>query len=390
MTVGGIIAEYNPFHTGHAHQLSLLRQAGVSHIAVVMSGSFVQRGEPAMFDKWCRAKAAVACGADLVVELPLTFAMASADRFALGGVALLQALGAESLWFGSECGSLKQLKEAGRLLREAEESEEFRRLLKEGLSYPAARAKAVEAAGHPEAADLLSQPNNLLGLCYLNAIRQLEAPIVPHTHPRKGPGHGAETPAEGIASASLIRQLGFPKAETFLPPAALPLYRAAIQEGQAPIRQELLETAVLWRLRRMTPADFAALPDVGEGLEHRLTGAAKTATSIEEFLFTVKTKRYTLARLRRILWYAMLELKKEDMTGLPGYIRVLAMNERGAEILRRIPKDGLPVGVNPTDLYALHPTGLALDFAATELAMLGAPKRGPAGADFLHGNPFIK
>lgn len=324
MRVCGIISEYNPFHTGHAYQLAAARAAGAEKIVVVMSGQFVQRGMTACLDKWQRANAAIAAGADLVLELPVSFAAASAERFAAGGVSVLRKLGCVSmLHCGSECGDAALLRDTARNLDRLELSG----WLKQGLSYPAALRRAMEEQYGEAAARLLDTPNNILAIEYQRAIDRLGGGITLYTVPRAGAAHDG-APAGGYASASWIRRTWAEKGSSavaeYLPYTPPTGFRA--ENG--------LEQAALYRLSTLSKAGFAALPDVNEGLENRLYRAAKTADTLEGFCTAVQTRRYPLARIRRIVTAALLGIRAEERPAEPVSARVLAVAEGGYEILR--------------------------------------------------------
>ena len=381
MTIAGIIAEYNPFHNGHLYQIEQTKRAGATHIVAVMSGSFVQRGEPALFSKWDRAAAALESGVDLVLELPVSYAMSSAERFGLGGVTLLEALGCvELLSFGSECGELAKLQAAADLCLKLHQNADFASLLKSGCSYPSARAQAVAKLADRQTAALLSSPNNTLGIAYLNALTRLESSIRPMTVLRVGAAHDADETAGSFASASLLRQklrAGEPIAP-FLPQSA-----AECLIGKPTADPNRIEAVLLWQLRRMTAADFAALPDVTEGLQNRLYRAAQSAQSVSDFLEKVKTKRYTHARLRRIVWSAALGLRQTDYSLPLPYLRILGFNRRGREILALAGKTAaLPLVSSFPEIEQIAPRFAALEKAATDLWGLAVTPPVPCGADY--------
>ena len=376
MKITGIVAEFNPYHNGHRYLTEQIRQAGGSHIVAVMSGSFVQRGEPAVFSKWQRAQTALAHGIDLVLELPVAYALGSAERFAAGAVSLLHALGCvELLAFGSESGDTALLQKAADACIMAEASELIRTFLKEGLSYPVARARTVASFGGTILSDLLSAPNNTLGIEYLKAAQKQQCGFQVFTIKRHGAAHDG-IPYDGIASASWLRkeiQRGH-KVSAYLPNQ---------EQGETAADAMRLEQVVLWQLRQMTKAAFAALPDVTEGLENRLWAAAQTAQSVTGFLEAVKTRRYTLARLRRILWYAALGLKKADCAALPAYLRVLGMNDRGREILQKAKQTAaLPLVSSFVKLEQLAPRSAMLEKKASDLRELAVSPPAPCNRDY--------
>ena len=380
MQAVGIICEYNPFHLGHVRQLRLASAQAKGPVVCVMSGSFVQRGEPAVLWKFARARMAVLSGADLVLELPLTWACAGARRFALGGVGLLKALGTVShLSFGSESGDLEALEAAAALEGRADVEERIRALLSGGMSYATARQQAVTEAD-PRAGARLSDPNDILGVEYLRAVRELEAPLTPLPILRAGAVHDG-APAAGLASASHIRELLLAgkteEAGSFLPPAAVSVLMEEMDAGRGPVNPRSLDTAAMVLLRRMEAGDFARLPEVSEGLEYRLARAAAAAVDPMDFCARVKTKRYPMARLRRILTAACLGLTREDFSvPLPLYARVLALNDTGRALLREV-RD-IPVIAKAADGRGLG-DGIArqleLEARADDLFTLAFPAR---------------
>lgn len=380
MKTAGIIAEFNPFHNGHRYLSEQVRTAGASHILAVMSGSFVQRGEPAQLSKWQRAEAALQNGIDLVLELPVPYALGSAERFASGAVALLRAAGClDVLAFGSESGDIEALKKTAEACQKAEKGGLLQRFLKQGLSYPAAREKAVSELAGETAAGLLSSPNNTLGIEYLKAMESLQAGFCAETIRRAGAAHDG-APAGQFASASWLRRQTAEGADisAYLPPGSSGQYSPA--HAANPAR---LEAAVLWRLRSMTAEDFARLPDVTEGLENRLYTVARDAVSTAAFLTAVKTRRYPLARLRRILWYAMLDMRTEDCIRPPAYLRVLGFNSRGRELLKEIDRcSSLPLVTSFAALERQFPRFAYLEKTATDLQGLACSPPAPCGRDY--------
>ncbi len=299
----GIICEFNPFHSGHKYLIDSVKNDG-DGVICVMSGSFVQRGDAAAADKFKRAAAAIDGGADLVLELPTPCATLSAQGFAESGVRLLEKTGiCDKIAFGAECDDVGALTAVADEIK-AKDSE-IRQALNGGMSYPAARRSVVDSP-------LLDSPNNILAIEYLTATR-LPAVAVK----RIGGGHDSN---DSQYSASAIRENMTDKATL-----------------------KNCERAVLYKLRTMNAGDFAAIDDVSEGLENRIAEAVKTATSLDELYDSIKTKRYTHARIRRVILRAFLGITK-DTDKKPRYLRVLAMNERGKEMLGEIKKNGtLPI-----------------------------------------------
>lgn len=392
MKLAGIIAEYNPFHKGHEFLIEETRKLGASHIAVVMSGSFVQRGDMALFDKWIRAKMAVFSGADLVVELPVPYSLASAQTFARAGVYLLKQLGIEWLSFGSETGEIEGLQKVAQGLTLSEGSGELGRLLKSGLSYPSARALALQKISYGD--HLLLSPNNLLGIEYMNAISEINAEIKPIAIKRQGASHDSQKASGSFVSASFIRkqicESMSGNLSQYLPEAVQKEIKRAQELFLAPVLPSAIEPLLLSRLREKSKEDWKKVPCVNEGLEHRIYEAAGEAVSLQDFCERVKSKRYTMARIRRIAWCGILNIEQSDQEGFPKYLRVLALNHRGREILaRQRGKTEIPVGVKFKDLYDLHPKGIALAVRAEELFSLAVPSLPKRGRDFWE-NPYIE
>ncbi|MCR4615043.1 MAG: nucleotidyltransferase family protein [Clostridiales bacterium] len=353
MKTAGIIAEYNPFHTGHAYQLRKLRELGAERIVAVMSGNTVQRGDLAVAEKHARAKAAVLNGADLVLCLPAPWSCAGANRFALGGVKILTALGCvDTLCFGSESGDVEAVKAAAA----GENDERYPALLKEGLdsgiTFAAARERALNILC-PNAAGVLRSSNDILGVEYVKAIQTLGSDLVPLAVKRQGAGH--DGPASGgFSSAGEIREHLFAGAfpEEYLPSAEI--LNAEIAAGRAPVSLKNIERAVLCALRRFSPEDIARAPDVSEGIENRIYSALRTAVTLDELYDAAKTKRFTHARIRRIVLNAFLGITEELSAGLPPYIQALALNDTGKDILRQA-KDScsLPIVMRTADVHML-------------------------------------
>ena len=388
MHIAGIIAEYDPFHNGHKAHIDSIRTDGATHIVAVISGSFTQRGEPALMTKFDRAKMALANGADLVLENPLPFAMASAERFAFGGVYILHSLGCvDTLSFGSECGDINALCKLAALTDTADYTQAFKNALSDGIPYAAARQQAAKECKADCLFTLLNSPNNTLGLEYIRAATKIGADFNFHTLKRVGAAHNATEITNNVASASqlrtLIRDGQIDQAAALMPRESADILHAAYTDERVAVNTDTLEHALLARLRLMTLADFATLPYISEGLENRLYQASRTTGNFDELLDTVKTRRYPAARLRRILWAALLGLPREGAFPSPPYIRVLAMNEYGREILSSAAPT-LPILTRaaqvpdlPTEAQALF----ALECRATDLHALALKKPLSSGTD---------
>ena len=389
MNAVGIIAEYNPFHTGHAYHIAETRRLLGEDRPVVcaMSGSWVQRGECALTDKWTRAGMALRGGADLVLELPLPWCISSAEGFARGGVAVLKATGVvDTISFGSESGDMESLGRLAGTLDGPEYREALRAELDKGISFAEARQRAAARMVGTEGA-LLKGPNDSLGVEYLRAAgKDLAAVAVP----RRGAGHDSREAGGAFASATFLRQLAKEgKAEALTPwmgeeNGAL-LARAGIAD------MERVERAMLARLRVMTEADFAALPDSGaaEGLPARLARAAGRAGRLEEFYALAKTKRYAHARIRRLALWAFLGLTEADRPAGPAYLRVLGSNGRGRKLLREMKeRAALPVLTKPAHIRELGEEArhlFELERRGTDLFGLCFEEPKPCGLDYTQG-----
>ncbi len=358
MPVAGVICEFDPFHLGHASLLRRVRArlGADTGIVCLMSGNYVQRGYPALYTKFVRARAAVDCGADLVLELPLTRAAASAEGFADGGAGALDRLGVvDCLCFGSESGDLAALQTVAAALLRPEYDALLRRFLDGGKSYAACRQAAARALAGA-AAELLSDPNDNLAVEYCKALLRRKSSIQPlaFQRPPHLPG-GLPDPAN--PSATMLRgwMLHGGDWTAFVPPEAAALYRAAPRHAL-----EFGERAVLARLRALPDEAFDALPYGAEGLSNRFRRACRERDSLDGILSAVKSKRYALARLRRMALCAYLGLTRSDLAREPPYVRVLAFNDAGRALLRAAKKAGrLPLvnaGETPPDAgyYALE------------------------------------
>lgn len=381
MKIAGIIAEYDPFHSGHAHQLARLRAMGAEKIVICMSAGAVQRGGLAILPADVRVRAALTCGADLVVALPAPYACSSAESFAAAGVHLLTAMGCDTLAFGAETPDTDRLQALADVVDSPALEAPLKAHLAEGLPFAAARAAAVAELA-PELAPLLESPNNLLGVEYCKAIRRQQSPMVPMALERYGAGHGAEIADSALtASGSAIRNLWYAdrlkETAAFIPDSVMPIYEDAVRYGRrlSPLR---LDVAVLSRLRAMSREQLAGTRGVNEGLEHRLAAALQTAASLEELYDGMKTKRYAHARLRRLVLDAALGYDA-DLPTLPPFALVLGAAREALPLCKNAV---LPCGTSLADLAAESPACAAVaraHAAAVDLSALCREKPGPMG-----------
>ena len=326
MKTAGIICEYNPFHLGHARQLRLIRQALGEDTLVIcaMSGNYVQRGAPAMWDKFTRARAAVACGADAVFELPITTVLQSAEGFARGGVEILTRLGVDVLSFGAECPDGNRLMSLARKIDSEDFSAVLRQWLGLGLPYAAARQQALG-----DAEGLLSQPNNILGLEYCRAILSQDSHLQPLVIHRNGDYH-AQSPTKDAPSATAVRAL-YPQGDwqMCVPPAA------AAQFSNSPWYETAFgERAVLARLRALRDEEWSRCAHGSEGLWSKAMKAARSCSTFEQIIEATKSKRYPRTRFQRLLLCAYLGITQADLTRPISYVRILALSEQGRGFVR--------------------------------------------------------
>ena len=341
--LAGIIAEYDPFHNGHAWQLQQAKALGAQRVAVAMSCGLTQRGALPLLPESVRVQAALTCGADLVFALPAPYACSGAECFARAGVQLLAAAGCDALVFGAETPDAALLMEAARVLSGAEYRTALKARLAAGArSFAAARQAAVEAVcpGTGLAA-LLDKPNNNLAVEYCKAILELGASLVPIPLPRQGAGHGQALTETGgqFASASALRTLwqngGADAAAPYVPAEVLPLYREAFAAGQytdlaAAQRCQL----ALLRSRCAGTAPFAQVRGISEGLEHRLEAAVRSSTTHAELLDSLTTVRYPRARMRRLAMDAALGYSADAFPALPPYLHLLGAQKDALSLLK--------------------------------------------------------
>ena len=348
MKTVGIICEYNPLHLGHKKQLDIIRAENGADCGIVclMSGNFVQRGAPAIFDKSLRAKAAILSGADLVLELPVTYALSSAEGFASGGVKILSGF-CDGLSFGAEAGDRELLLNTAEALLSPGFPPLLRQELDRGKSFPAARQAALERMGLK--GELLSKPNNILAVEYCKAVLRRSSGMELMPIAREGSYHDA-VPDPVNPSATAVRNLILAGGD-WLP--YVPSETWATFDGASVHTMAAGELAVLARLRTVSEAEFEDLPYGSEGLWRKFMAACKSEATVEEILTAVKSKRYTRTRLDRMLMCAVLGISREVLQQPAPYTRVLAMNDRGREILKKARLSGefLHIGEKTADPY---------------------------------------
>ena len=350
----GIIAEYNPFHNGHLHHLIESKKITNSDYTIaVMSGNFTQRGEVSIVDKWSKAQMAIDNGIDLVIELPTLYAISSAENFASGAIKILNSLGiVDFISFGSESNDISLLDDIANVV--AYEPPQYKALLShelaKGESFPKAREKAVMMYLNDirRFANVLSSPNNILGIEYLKSLKNFKSNIQPITIKREGSKYNDNTIPRGsrFASATAIRNLcqtseDITPVQRFVPESTFDILEENIKKGNFVKNLSVFDKEIIYTLRKMSTSEIANLPDVSEGLEFSIKNAANQCNSVVELLSIVKSKRYTQTRLQRILLYSILGITKKDMEismSTTPYVRVLGFNNKGQELISEISK----------------------------------------------------
>lgn len=385
MKTAAVISEYNPFHNGHKYLNSAIKEHCADAVVSIMSGSFTQRGDVAMLSKFSRTKTALKNGCDLVLELPTPYAVSNAEIFAKSGVRCAKALGCvDYLCFGSEIGDTNMIKTAAAAVSDHQVQLLVREHMKKGDYYPRALFKAVTEIFGIEIGNILSSPNNVLGIEYCKALKGTE--IKPRSFLRKGVDHDSLHTSDDIASASNIRGMIKKKTDSiefskFTPYSLL---------NETPVFFDMFDTVIMYLLRLSTPEKLRTLPDISEGLEHRILAAANISSNVQEVMERVKTKRYTMAKLRRIMVYLLLGITKEMQSMEVPYLRVLGFNEKGKKILSEAKeKTDLPIIVKPSDsIRTLDENArkiLETDILATDIRELALKEKGKAGRDFTNG-----
>lgn len=344
MKVCGIVCEYNPFHKGHAYQIEdTRRQLGEDTCIIsVMSGNFVQRGEASICSKFARGEMAVEAGVNLVIELPTVYAMASAEYFAKGAIEILKATGVcDYISFGSECDDLNLLKETAFHVKSDEFINKIKEEMKNGVSFPKARTLALEDKAMK---NIIEKPNNILAIEYINALKDSDIKFI--NVKREGAHHDSEETVGDIASASNIRNFIHFENEykKFLPETSASILEREIKKGMAPIKTTDFESMILYSLRKMTFDDMKKLEGSQDGLAERLYKATGKANCLEDIYTAIKTKRYTLSRIRRLVMQAFLGITKDDILKKAEYIKVIAFDTKGQKLLKEMKlKSSLPV-----------------------------------------------
>lgn len=380
--ITGIIAEYNPFHKGHDYQIKQARKlTGDRYVLVIMSGDFVQRGAPAVFDKYARTRMALLGGADAVLELPSCWACGSAEYFSKGAVGILDALDCvDHLCFGSESGDVVSCQKLGQVLdKEPEEFQNFLRdSLKEGLPFPAARKSALKKyleARHDQSfsgdalfsgiENLLDSPNNLLGIEYCKALSRLNSRISPVTVKREGAGYHDESLSQPLSSATAVRRLlTGPKYEdmplekllAYTQPDSVAAFTKDLLSWDLPVTEDDFSLLLKYRLLLHTPEELAGFADVSLDLARRIIRERNHFASFSQFISLLKTREMTYTRISRALLHILLSITKEDMSETPGYVRLLGFRKESSSLLRMLQDSSrIPVITKAADYRKMLP-----------------------------------
>ncbi len=385
MRIFGIVAEYNPFHNGHKYLVDQAKKLGADAVVAVMSGNWVQRGDTGIISKFARTRQALECGVDLIAELPTFWAMATAQKFAEGAVTIIESLGVNTLIFGSECGDTERLIKTAYCVRSAEFSGKMREYLDSGLTPAKARESAVEALC--QNGELLRSPNDTLAVEYICAAKSLNSKMRFVAVKRQGTNHDSNKTVDEFCSASALREMihsgNLSEAKRYMPEKSFEILYEQFQNGKVS-DLKAMEKTILTALRTMTPTEYKQLPDISEGIENRLYMAARVSATLPKLLDNAATKRYTNARLRRLILSAFLKSKADDIPSSVPYIRVLGCNAIGADVLKQARTNSkLPVIMRSTSLKG----DKTFDFEAraSDIYTLSQAVPDPCGSEFTNG-----
>ncbi len=398
----GIVGEYNPFHNGHKYHLEKSKQLiDADYTIAIISGNFVQRGNVSIVDKWTKAQMALCNGVDLVIELPTIYSISSAENFAYGAVKILDSLNiVDYISFGSEFGDLSVLDKFADIFyyQPSEYVSLLNHELAKGLAFPKARENAVLMYLNDirKYSNILSNPNNILAIEYLKALKRTKSFIKPITIKRENVGYNDLGVFNSFASATSIRDMiinnSFTRLPYVMPSQTYKILYHSFQKGHYVKDLSKFEKEIIYTLRKMSLAEIANLPDVCEGLEHAIKNAANSCNTLAEFMNIIQTKRYTSTRIQRILLYALLGITKSDMKmsyKTSPYIRVLGFNQKGRDLLSVIShsKKNTEVITSVKKFLDSNPNKnlkhlLSIDITATNIYTLGYVKDSWSNLDF--------
>ena len=410
----GVVAEYNPFHNGHFYHLQESKQrANADSCICVISGNFTQRGEPSIINKWSKAYMAICGGADLVIELPVEYSISSAENFASGAVKILDSLKiVNTMSFGAECNDLDTLNNIANVI--CNEPTDYKtilnRELKTGISYPAAIENAIMMYLNDtkKYANILSNPNNILGIEYLKALKQNKSKIEPMLIKRNKVNYNEEKIVDNFASASTIRKLierkEYSEVRKVVPKSTFKILEEELKKGNVILGLKRYEKEILYVLRKMSLEQITSLPDVSEGLQYSIKKAADECNTVDELIKNVKSKRYTQTRIQRILIYALLDINKKDIEDSKNtipYARILAFNSKGRQLISKIMKANSNIYmITSVNKFIEENTQkessekmlkmLSKDILATDVYTLGYEYESKAKLDYTHNMMMIE
>lgn len=403
----GIVAEYNPFHNGHLYHLeSSKKQTGCDYSVAIISGNFTQRGSTSIIDKWEKTKMALSAGVDLIIELPVLYSISSSENFADGSIKILNSLGIiDYLSFGSETSNINLLDDIATVL--VDESKDYKNILakelSKGISFPSARENAIISyLNNKKYSEILSSPNNILGIEYLKALKKYNSTIIPHSIKRFESEYNSIKISNNIASSTAIRNLiknnNLDIIKDIIPDSSYSILIDNIKNGHTVANLSVFEKEIIYILREMSVKEIAKLPDVSEGLEFLIKNAANSCNKLSEFISIVKSKRYTQTRIQRILLYSLLKITKDDMKiakKTTPYIRVLGFNKNGEYLISQIYKNNpnLPLVTSVKNFIDINSNSdlqmlLDKDIFATNVYTLGFKNDAFSNLDFK--NKIIK
>ena len=354
MNICAVISEFNPFHNGHEYLISRLRENGASHIVTIMTGNFTQRGDVSIVSKAAKTKMALSGGADLVIELPTNFSLSPAEKFAKAAIFLIKAIGCvSSLGFGCECDDINKLLDVANKISLNNEAE-IKKFLKDGLTFSKARQKAMESLYGNNISNIFLKPNNILAIEYIRALNHFDLKLDVYPVKRNNVCHNDDFSIEAFTSSSFIRKalIRDDDVSLYMPKSSYNILLDEIKYYKAPAFTKNGEKSILTLLRTLSIDDLLNIQDFSEGLENRVYKAIKKAKDIDELYYLIKTKRYTLARIRRLVFSSFLGLNKSLQNTLPPYIRILGFNKKGMEILKEMKKTAeLPIITRHSDVF---------------------------------------
>lgn len=385
MKTTAVIAEFNPFHNGHKYIAEKARENGANCVIAIMSGNWVQRGDTAIISKFARTKQALECGYDLVVELPTYWAMATAQKFAAGAIYIAENLGVDTLCFGSECGDITKIMQTVYCIRSKEFEARVKSYLASGL--PLAKARETAAEELCDNGELLRNPNDTLAIEYINAAKDLNSKMRFEAVKRKAVGHHDSITAEGFCSATTLRKMikqgTVDDAAEFMPKEAFSILLDEYESGKISDISSL-EKAIIATIRTSSPEKIGKTPDTSEGIENRIFNAASMSSNLEQLMEYAGTKRYTNARLRRLILSVFLRESIDTIPAKVPYIRVLGCNQMGVGFLQSArEKTKIPIVMRSSTLKSTP----EFDFEAkaTDVYSLSQLIPDNSGSEFTNG-----